>query len=483
LIRIDANGGVVNDIASWIDISDNHLTYTVTLSTEARFQDGSPVTAEDVAFTISKVMDPLIKSPRRGNWEGVNVSTPDDHTIVFTLKRPYAPFIYNLTLGILPKHIWKNVSADEFSFSQFNTLPIGSGAYQIKRVERNNGGIPNLYQLQPFTNSLQNTYINNLVLKFYPSEDDLVEAYQNGDIESIAGLSPEKLKTLDTTNAKVIHSPLPRIFAVFFNQTHNKAIADKAVRQALDTLAPRREIIKEVFNGFATPISSPFPAGLYSWTSLDGYKTPEASLKEAREILTKGGWVANTQTGLLEKKSGKDTIPLSFSISTGDAPELKHVAEILQTAWKQLGADVQVVAFETGELNQSVIRPRNFDALLFGEMVGKDADLYPFWHSSQRSDPGLNISVYANSKADRLLEQARGTTDRDGLEAIHQSLSWEVRSDMPAVFLYIPSFIYILPNKVMNVGVGPLLSSTDRFANIRDWYIETDKVWEIFLNN
>ncbi len=482
LVRVNEKGEVVNDLAQDMTVSENRLNYTITLSPEARFQDGTPVTAEDVVFTIQKIVDPLIKSPRRGNWEGVSIEAVDAQTIIFTLKKAYTPFIYNLTTGILPKHIWKNVSDEEFSFSQFNTLPVGSGPYQVSRVERNQGGIPDYYKLTPFENTLgQVPFIENLIFRFYPSEETLIEAYNSGEVESLGGLSPESISEVESESARIIHAPLPRIFAVFFNQNQSKVLLDSSVREALELATPKEEIVEKVLDGFGTAIDGPLPAGVYWWTarSRNASSTSE-NIEKAREILSEDGWSPN-EAGVLEKKSGSATMTLSFSISTGDAPELKLVAEELVLAWRSLGAEVNVLVFEPGELNQSVIRPRHFDALLFGEVVGRETDLYPFWHSSQRNDPGLNIALYANSRADKFLEDARSGIDPIQIEESYQSFSRELEKDIPAIFLYSPNFLYVVPKKLHEVTLESLTVSQDRFLGIRNWYIETDKVWKIFL--
>ncbi len=484
LVRISPSGEVINDLAESIDISDNKLVYTVTLSKSAKFQDGTPVTSDDIIFTVGKIDDPLIKSPRRGNWDGVTLEKIDDETLTFTLKKAYTPFIYNLTTGILPKHIWKNVTADEFSFSQFNTLPVGSGPYQVARVERNDGGIPNYYRLTPAETAAEQPFIENLDFRFYPSETALIEAYNNGEVESVGGISPENIKELDTKNAQVIYSPLPRVFAVFFNQNQSKVLANKEVRRALNLAAPKTKIVTDVLGGFGVAIDSPLPESLYpSVEKAFSTTTLEENLASAKEILAQAGWKENPETHLLEKKVGSATMPLSFSISTGDAPELKQVAEELAAAWEKLGAKIEILVFETGELNQSVIRPRHFDALLFGEVVGREADLYPFWHSSQRNDPGLNIALYANSRADKLLEEARSVSDRETAQENYLAFNEELEKDLPAVFLYSPSYLYVVPKKLQAVTLGSLSVSQDRFLGVRSWYIETDKVWKIFLNN
>ena len=482
LLRVTPSGEVVNDLANSLTISENKLKYTLTLSEHARFHDGTRVTADDVVFTVNKISDPLIKSPRRGNWDGVTVEKVDDTTVTFTLKKAYTPFIYNLTTGILPKHIWKNVTADEFSFSQFNTLPIGSGPYQVERVERNDGGIPNYYQLSPYETEGQHVFIENLSFRFYSSETTLINAYNSGDVESVGGVSPENIGELDTKNAQIIYSPLPRVFAVFFNQSQSKVLLNKEVRTALNLAAPKSEIVHDILNGYGIAIDSPLPVSLYGSSDKSFASSTEESLTHAREVLTQAGWKENGDTHLLEKRVGNATIPLSFSLSTGDAPELRQVAEELVNKWEKLGAKIEIVTFETGELNQSVIRPRHFEALLFGEVVGREADLYPFWHSSQRNDPGLNIALYANSKADKLLEEARSVSDKETADARYQAFGDELEKDLPAVFLYSPSYLYVIPKKLQAVSLGSLSVSQDRFLGIRDWYIETDKVWKIFLN-
>jgi len=485
LVRLTPKGEIVNDLAEEVKISDNRLTYTIRIKEGAQFHDGIAITSDDIIYTIGKITNPTIKSPKRGNWDGVLIEGVDDRTISFTLKQSYTPFIYNLTVGILPKHIWKNVSDDEFSFSQFNTLPIGSGPYQVVSVERNPGGIPNYYRLDPFKNVAGSApFIKNIIFRFYQSEAQLIDAFNRGEVESLSGISPEKIRDLKTDKSIIISSPLPRVFAVFFNQNKAKALLNKEVRQALDLTSPKDEIVERVLGGYATAIDSPMPAGIYTWTGLTTDRSSQDErMEKARAILSKASWHINEATGVLEKKVKSDTIELSFSISTGDAPELQAVANALVAEWQKLGAKVQVLVFETGDLNQNVIRPRNFDALLFGEVVGRDTDLFPFWHSSQRADPGLNIALYANSRADQYLEEARKGSRPEEIEKNYKSFVAEIKSDVPAVFLYTPGFLYVVPEKLKAISLRSLTVSQDRFLGIRDWYIETDKVWKIFVNN
>jgi peptide/nickel transport system substrate-binding protein len=483
LVRITPEGAIVNDLADNLTISEDGLTYTAHIRPDAVFHDGAPVTADDVVYTIEQITNPGTKSPHFSTWNGITVTAIDERTVEFRLKKAYVPFIENLSHGILPKHIWQNVSEDEFSFSQFNVLPVGSGLYKIDTVERNSGGIPDYYDLELVdSKSTGGPYVSHLIFKFYPSESDLFDAYSNSEIESMSGISPEQAGLLKSKGAKILSAPLPRIFGVFFNESQSKVLLDKNVRIALDLAAPKATIVKDILYGYGTVIDSPLPPGLYPWVGSNvDMRTDEERMIAARDILLKNGWTVNVDTGVLEKKSKTATLTLSFSISTGDTPELKAVAEKLRTSWEQLGAKVEIQVYGTGDLNQNVIRPRRYDALLFGEVVGRDADLYPFWHSSQRNDPGLNIALYANSKVDKLLEDARSATDVTKRESAYKSFDQELRNDLPAVFLYSPNFLYVVPNNVSAVSLGKLSIPQDRFLGIRDWYIETNRVWKIFI--
>ncbi len=483
LLRTNTDGTLTGDLSDNLTVSEDGLTYTVHIRNDATFQDGIPVTAEDVVFTIQKITDPGLKSPLFGDWSGIGVAAIDDHTVAFALRKPYSPFINNLTVGILPKHIWNNVSDDEFSFSQFNSLPVGSGEYQIETVERDSGGIPNYYELTPTVEGNGIPYVGHLVFKFYPSESDLIDAYKSGDIQSLSGISPEEAGILKGDGATVLTAALPRVFAVFFNQSQSKVLLEKDVRTALDLAAPKEDIVSQVLGGYATPIDGPLPPDIYTWSGARSTTTDyQARLAAAKELLATKGWTPNAN-GILEKKLKSGTLTLSFTLSTSDNPELKSVAEMLKAAWTKLGAQVEVQVFESGDLNQSVIRPRHYDALLFGEVVGRDADVYPFWHSSERNDPGLNIALYTNSKVDKALEDARTQSSASIRESDYKTFDEEIRADVPAVFLYSPSFLYVVPKSVEGISIGELSRPEDRFLGIRNWYIETDKVWKIFVNN
>lgn len=482
LMRATPEGTLIPDLAESYTVSDDGKTYSFVLKDGIKFQDGTPITTSDVEFTVQKAQDASLKSPRRANWDGVTVEKISDREIHFILKQAYAPFLENTTLGILPKHIWKNASPDEFAFSEYNVNAIGSGPYVVSKVLRNGAGIPNEYTLKANKNFVSGEpYISTLILRFYPNASDLATALDQGDVESANSLSADTVEKLANQGKRVEESTLPRIFAVFFNQSQAPIFTRKEVRQALNMTADRDAIVSDVLSGYGTAINSPIPpTTLHSNSSAFGTSTPESRIADAKALLEKNGWVMNPATNVYEKKEKKEVTVLTFSLATGDAPELRGVAEKLKSDWEKLGAKVEVNIFETGNLNQNIIRPRKYDALLFGEIIGRDHDLYPFWHSSQRNDPGLNIASYVNSKADKLLEDARATSDLSVRNDKYAQFESEIRNDVPVVFLYSPSFLYVVPNTVENVSIGNLTTTGDRFLTVNNWYIEKNNVWKLF---
>lgn len=482
LMKVSPDGSLSKDLAESYTISPDGLTYDFVINPKAVFHDGEPVTADDVIFTITKAQDPSLKSPRRSNWEGITIQKVSDLEVQFVLKQPYGPFLENTTLGILPEHIWKSTSVENFAFSKFNTEPVGSGPYIVQSVRSNSEKIPVGYNLKSFNNYTKGEpYITSITIKFYPDEISLVSAYNKGDIEGGYGFGAKVANDLEDQGANIERSVLPRTFAVFFNQNQAPVFADKSVRSALDRSVNKNSIVTQVLFGYGSVIDGPIPNR--DGISVVDSRTDEERINEASEILIKGGWSRNSSTSpewVKKDKKGKVTSTLAFSLSTGDAPELKAAAQMIADDWTKLGAKVDLQVFETGDLNQNIIRPRKYDSIFFGEIVGRDLDFYPFWHSSQRTNPGLNIALYVNSKVDKILEDARATSDKTERDEKYNSFASIIRDEVPVVFVYAPDFLYVIPKKVHNIHIGELTTPGERFANVNEWYVNTNRIWKIF---
>jgi len=481
LLRATPDGSYENLLAESVDISPDGKTYFVHIKNNAVFHDNKPVTADDVIFTIDRIKDPLIKSPLRGNWEGVTTEKMDNLSVAFHLKAPYAPFLENLTVGILPKHIWEKVSTDEFPWSDLNLNAVGAGPYKVVGVKRDSSGIPSSVDLSAFKDfEGGEPYITDIKSIFYNNESKAMSAIISNEIDSLGGISPENAATLSKRGFNLVTATLPRVFGLFWNQNQNKIFSDKNVRAALSLGAPREDVVSESLKGFAEAVDGPLSSSLATGDSYDD------RMDKASKFLDSASYKVASTTGLRVKTTGKGktlvSTPLRFSIATADAPDLVSAAHLLADSYRKLGFDVTVNVYESGDLQQNIIRERKYDALLFGEVIGREQDLFPFWHSSERFDPGLNIALYANSKVDKLLDTLRKTSDTSKQQDTLDSLLKEFDGDIPAAFLYAPKYVYAIPSKVERVELKTVNHGSERFLNIQNWYTETDNVWKIFVH-
>lgn len=484
LMRKNVDGTLIPDLAESYEMSKDGLSYTFILKDKIYFHDGEPVTVDDIVFTIDTIKDPILKSPKKGNWDGVNVEVLDKKTIKFTLKQPYTTFLKNATLGIMPQHVW---SVSHVELNEANIDPIGSGPYEVSSVSKDSSGIISKYVLSSFKKfTLSRPYINNITLRFYPNEEKLIEGLTGGEVDQISSITSANAEILKNKKYNVVSSPLPRVFGLFFNQSEAQIFTDKNIIKAIDQAIDKDQIVREVLNGYGVVIDDPIPPNMTAYQKLSNENnlTQEERIKKAEEILKKAGWTKG-EDGLLsktttDKKKKKTTENIAFTISTGNAPELTKAAELIQTSLIALGMRVEVKTFEVGNLNQTVIRPRNYDALLFGQIINHESDLFAFWHSSQRKDPGLNVAMYTNTKVDKILEDAFITTNEQARMKKYAQFEDEIKKDMPAVFLYSPNFIYVVSKNLQGLSIDHITSPSDRFLNSYLWYIKTDKVWEIF---
>ncbi len=479
LMKYEKSGKLVHDLAQNFLI-ENNTTYTFTLKDNLFWHDGKPLSADDVVFTIKLIQDPKYASPIRPNWQGVSVEQIDAQTISFKLTSPYSPFLENATVGILPKHIWEDIAPKSFPLAEANLQPVGSGPYQFERFQNDSSGNIKSYILKTNENYYDiSPRIERLVFKFFESEDEAVAALGNHEVSALSFLSGSNRELAATGNNAIYSFTLPRYFAVFLNQIKSGVLAQKEVREALALALNREEIINVAAGGNGVPAYGPVVRELLGYNPQieEKYKfSPEEAIK----ILEQAKWLDTDGDGVREKKLAGENDPrsLEFNLITVQWPELTTVTRILKEQWGKIGVRVNVESLTLGELQQNFIRPREYDALLFGQVVGIDPDPFSFWHSSQKKDPGLNLAMYENKTVDKILEEARQTLDSGARAEKYLLFQDEIIRDLPAIFLYTPLYLYPVSDKIQGIGEGKIADPSWRFADINQWYVETKRVWK-----
>ena len=473
LLKYDGENKLINDLAESWEISEDKTTYTVKIRSDILWHDGERLTVDDVTFTLNLINNPAYKSSLRGNWQGVEINKIDDYTISFKTQEPYIGFVYNLTFGILPKHIWEAIPADKFHLTDLNLEPIGSGPYQYLSFQKDADGNILSYKLITNQNYYQGKpYISKITFNFYGDEEDAIEAYNNKEIMGLGGITLSKtglIKLPQSTNISKLTAP--RYFAVFLNQNKSIPLANDEVREALSLATNREEIINQVLFGNGQPIYSPILPGMIGYDENLG--KIDFNLEKANQLLDEKGWKKG-EDGV----RAKDETVLEFNLITTEWEELVATAEIIKSQWEQVGARVNLNILSISDMQQNYIRPREYDALLFGQVLGADPDLYSFWHSDQKKDPGLNLALFGDQETDKLIEEGRVEFNPEKRTEKYKEFQEKIAQEIPAVFLYTPNYIYITNKKIRGIDIKNITMPSKRFSQIENWYISTDRVWK-----
>ena len=470
LLKTGAGGKLENDLTDSYEISEDKLTYTFHIKRNVFWHDGKSLTADDIVYTIKTIQDDNYASPLIANWQGVRAEKVDDYTVNFILKSAYAPFLNNLTFGILPRHLWEQTSASQFLLNELNFKPVGSGPYKMKSFKKDSSGKIISIELEANGAYYGNKpYIKKITFKFYADETEAISAFNRKEVKGINYVSPGNLdKVVDADKKSVNRLSIPRYYAVFFNQIQSKALADKTVRQALSYAIDKDKLIADVLKGEGQKIDSPITPQLLGYKS--DIKVYDFAKEHAQNILTAAGWVDSDGDGVREKGDKK----LSFKLVATDWTYIATTATELQSMWKEIGADVQIET--TDNIQEEYIATRAYDAILFGEILSYDPDPFAFWHSSQKKDPGLNLALYDNADVDKLLEEARKETDPAVRAQKYQEFQNLVVEDAPAIFLYSPNYIYLQDKSIQGFTTKDIITPSDRFNDVENWYVRTKRV-------
>jgi len=456
LYSIDGEGKLIANLSEKTEVSEDGRTYIIFLKDNVYWHDGMAFTADDVIFTIETIQDPSIRSPLRLNWAGVVVEKLGTHVVRFNLKSPYEPFLQNLTLKIIPKHIWENIESRNFLSADYNLKPIGTGPYLFNSLEKNKAGKIISYSLAANENYFQKEpFISQLIFHSYDNYDLAKSGLLKKEID---GFSPVLIEDIDffenKKNTQIASLFLPRYYAVFLN-SKNPLFDQKEIREALDLAIPHQELVTEILKKQAFLLGGPFTSG---FLGEEFNLLPEYSPEKAKEIIKE-----------LEEDQRK------FVLSLPDNLELIRVANYLKTCWEKIGVSVELQILPLATLEKEIIQTRSYDALLFGEIIGQDPDLFSFWHSSQVTDPGLNLSAYQNKDLDELLEKIRQDFDKEQRMNDMKIVQDTLFKDKPALFLYNPFYLYVLPKKIKGNNIQYANLPSEKFSDIENWYIYTKR--------
>lgn len=511
LFSYDDNQELQNDLVTNYTLSEDKKTYTLYLRTGVKWHDGEELNVDDVLFTVEAIQDKQYQSPLFSTLAGVGIERIDDYTFSFTLSEPFAPFITSLTFGILPEHLWYDVPPQNVRLTELNITPIGSGPFKFEEATKDKTGI-----LSSFT-VIRNEeyygekpYLDEVSFRFYPDIDSAIAALQSRKVEGLAFIPQSQRAEIEKKKDIVFSSlRLPQYTGVFFNQRNTEVLQSLEVREALAHAVHRNRIITNVLDNQGDAMyTAILPGYLGHNPEVDKYQD---GAEEAKRILEEAGWTipesateaesdttdettetedtstetTSTTSSVVESIENttfqprqKDGVDLSFNLATVDLPEYRAVAELLQAQWEEIGVKVVIDIYSAEDIQQRIIRKRDYDAILFAEIIGNDPDPYPFWHSSQMTHPGLALAIFRNTDIDTLLEEARKSTDDESRRLKYLEFQNTLAANVPAIFLYNPQYLYAVNDKIRGINENQYIAApADRFAGIEKWYVKTKRVF------
>lgn len=471
LYKYDGAGRLVPDLAEAMpQISEDQKQYTVTLRQNAKWHNGKPVKADDVVFTVLTVKDPDFKSPLRGAWASTNIEKVDDFTLKFTTKEVSGPFINNLVLPILPQNLWGQTQAANFPLLELNLKAIGSGPFAVKEIKKLASGKVQSITLESFSQFYSGKpYLDQITAKFYDAPQDLLNALHSREITGFGFMPTDDSFYLDEEreNIKVFKLAIPQYQTLFFNNL-NKTLADVRIRTALSLLISRNSLFGQTAGGVK-------PASALSDFYLDKTEAPAPTpdLEKATNLLEAAGWEKNPASGLWEKLG----LAMEFSLFTNDLLPNARAAENLAQTFRNFGINITLNILPSKQLSETHIKPRQFDLLLYGQKFGADPDPFAFWHSSQTKDPGLNLSGFEDSEADKLIIEARTSTNQNLRLEKYAQLDELLKNRLPVVFLTQTVYTYALDTNIKGISLSKLYDTAGRFYDAPNWYTREDRVW------
>ncbi len=447
-------------LASSIEKKADGLTYVVKLKEDLVWDDGKPLTSDDVVFTISTIQNSASRSPVAKNWNGVSVERVSELQVSLTLPARYGFFGEIVRkLQIIPKHAFQSIPVENFRLSSYGLKPIGSGPYIVKSMSQRTDGFITEYHLVPNPRYAgSEPYVSNLFFRFYETRNELIDDFRKKKIDAFGGFSPVEQELAGTSRTVIEHISTPRYYAVFMNPANNPAFRKAEVRKALSLAIDRKALAGALGELNAFPIENPLVPLTDEERTAEN--TPVFDAERARSLLESA-------------KVGS----LKLNLVIPDTPTFREVADILRESWAAIGIqEINVFPKDPNTILSESVNTRNYDMVLFGNALEHRFDLYPFWHSSQRTAPGLNLSFYQNTTVDKAIETARQSDDPTIQELNTEKAAQAIGADVPALFLFTTPYFYAHTDKLDGVTDQPIVSPEGRFLGADGWSVTKARI-------
>lgn len=442
LLDYDEDLTLVPGLAESVEADESRLVYTIRLRSGARWEDGTPVSAEDVKVTLEALLDP--KTPalyRRSLFADLErVEVLDQRTARATFRKAYAAQRDAFNMPLLPAHVYRGT---DVATNPANRRPLATGPFRLASWEG------------PTIRLVRNTQYfgaapayEQVVLRVVPESSSAFQGLLAGALDETrlnAAQRPEAAKA--GTIRETVYDEIAYTYIAWNNRLPQ--FSDARVRRALTMLIDREAIARELYAGLAKPANGPLPPGL--WPHDATLRPLPHDPAAAAALLDEAGWKKG-KDGLRAK--GKDR--LAFTLAFGGASDRqRQVIEVAQRAFGQAGIEVRLSPMEWGAFVERV-DTGDYEACSLSLNLDPNPDLRPNWHSSQVPPSGMNHAFYRSPRADALMDEIAATFDRDKARALYAELQKVIAADQPFTFLHTVSVAWGVRDRIENVTSSPI---------------------------
>lgn len=483
LLSFDEKLNPKPELAESYNISDDNLSITFKLKNNIKWNDGKPLTAQDVAFTFTSLANKDYTGSKYGDVEKIKgakayhegnadkvegIEVIDNNTIKFTFEEPYSPGLTNLGgMGIIPKHIWENIPEAQWK-DQKNLLtkPVGTGPYEVTSFTEGQD-----VQFKKNENYFDgNVKTDKFVLKVVNEDTAQVELL-NGTVDVIdaSNLKKKDIEKLESKGMKVVSYDNNLIQYMGFN-LRDERFKDKRVRQAFMYALDREAMVDNLLEGNGEVVNTPMLPSSWAYPDKSKLKDYKHNVEEAKKLLKEAGYEDKNNDGIVEDKNGKE-LKVTLSYPTGNALR-EQTAPIIQANLKDIGVKLELENMEFSALMDKVVANHDFELYLMGNNLSLDPDPKAYWHSTSASDEkgnsAWNISSFKNEQADKLIEQGISKNDKNQRKEVYSQFGQLLNDEVPWAYLYSQNI-----RKAYNPHLKNFKPYTfNDFSNVKDWYID-----------
>jgi peptide/nickel transport system substrate-binding protein len=468
LLDYDQNLDIVPVLARDYKISKDHRRITVTLRDSLKWHDGAPITADDVKFTVEKILDPMVAAVNKKGWFTSldRVEVLDSLTVEFVWKEPYVTSLHALTeIAPMPAHVY---GEGNFNEHPANRAPVGSGPFKFE--EWRTGQMISLVRNDDYYGP--RSYLDRVVFKVIPDGSSALNALRTAELDEMRitqvqwdtqANDPDLLGRFERT---FYYVPQYNYFAW---NCRSVWFEDRRVRRVMTMLFDRKTLNQEIYSGNAEIVTGPFY--VRSWAYDRTVEPIPFDPDSAIRLLDECGWIDRNQDGVREKDGTK--FEFDFFVISGSETG-RRFSELFQEGCRKAGVVVNIRQLEGATFHERVFKGE-YAATVLAWRLENDPDVYDTFHSSQVPPYGLNHTFYSNSRVDSLLEIGRLEFDREKRREIYHRVHRLIHEDQPY------TFVNSVPEKrLFNKRIGGIVVSPDGpfdfYPGAAYWYVKDEAV-------